>query len=53
MKKIIRTSAVAILLLGAGCGDSKQYETAMCALIDVSGTYAHEKANVVRTIRRV
>lgn len=44
-------TAVSLLLFGAGCSDSKQYETAMCALIDVSGTYAHEKANVVRTIK--
>jgi hypothetical protein len=53
MKKIIKIStiATALLLLTASCGDSKQYETAMCALIDVSGTYAHEKPNVVRTIK--
>lgn len=51
MKKIIKISVVAALLLGAGCSDSKQYETAMCALIDVSGTYAHEKSNVVRAIK--
>jgi hypothetical protein len=44
-------TVVSLLLFGAGCSDSKQYETAMCALIDVSGTYAHEKANVVRTIK--
>jgi hypothetical protein len=44
-------TAVSLLLFGTGCSDSKQYETAMCALIDVSGTYAHEKANVVRTIK--
>lgn len=52
MKKIIKISTAATaLLLAAGCSDSKQYETAMCALIDVSGTYAHEKPNVVRTIK--
>src|SRR5688500_18261901 len=52
MKKIIKTStAIALLLLAAGCGDSKQYETAMCALIDVSGSYAQEKPNIVRIIK--
>ncbi|HEX5057258.1 MAG TPA: VWA domain-containing protein [Gammaproteobacteria bacterium] len=52
MKRNIRISVAAtILLLGAGCSDSKQYETAMCALVDVSGTYAQEKPNVVRAIK--
>jgi hypothetical protein len=52
MKKFIKISIAATsLILGAGCSDSKRYETAMCALIDVSGTYAHEKPNVVRIIK--
>jgi hypothetical protein len=52
MRKIIKISIAATsLMLSVGCSDSKLYETAMCALIDVSGTYAHEKANVVRTIK--
>ncbi len=52
MKKIIKISiAATTLFLSAGCSDSKQYETAMCALIDVSGTYAQEKPNVVRAIK--
>jgi hypothetical protein len=52
MKRNIRISVAAtVLLLGAGCSDSKQYETAMCALVDVSGTYAQEKPNVVRAIK--
>jgi hypothetical protein len=52
MKKSIKISIAAItLLLGAGCSDGKQYETAMCALVDVSGTYAHEKPNVVKIIK--
>jgi hypothetical protein len=52
MEKIIKIpAALALLLLATGCGDSKQYETAMCALIDVSGTYAHEKPNIVGIIK--
>jgi hypothetical protein len=39
------------LLLTTSCGDSKQYETAMCALIDVSGSYAQEKPNIVGIIK--
>jgi len=35
----------------AGCSDSKQYETSYCALIDISGTYASEKASVVNTVK--
>lgn len=47
---------VSILTAGAligllACSDSKQYETAMCALVDVSGTYAEEKQSVVNIIK--
>ena len=52
MKKIIKLpAAIALLLLAASCGDSKQYETSMCALIDVSDSYAHEKPNIVGIIK--
>lgn len=44
---LIFTSTV---LLSA-CTDSKQYETAMCALADTSGTYAKEKKNMVKIIK--
>lgn len=40
----------AALLLQA-CSDSKQYETAMCTLVDISGTYANEKINVANIIK--
>jgi hypothetical protein len=52
MKRIFQNCIIAsAVLLLIGCGDSKQYETAICALIDVSGTYAHEKPNVARIIK--
>jgi len=44
-----------MLLLGtatvAGCSDNKAYETSVCALADVSGTYAREKASMVKLIK--
>jgi hypothetical protein len=42
--------AIAGVLL-AGCGDNKRYEMAMCALADVSGTYAKEKGRMVKIIQ--
>ena len=44
-------SALAFATAISGCSDSKQYETAYCALIDISGTYASEKASVVNTVK--
>lgn len=41
----------AVVLGAAACSDSKDYETAMCALADISGTYAQEKQNVARIIK--
>lgn len=41
---------VAVTLL-SGCSDNKQYETAICALTDISGTYAREKGNMVKIIQ--
>ena len=53
MKPIIKSSLLLAVLtvFGAGCTDSKHYETSYCALIDISGTYAGEKASVVNTIK--
>jgi len=43
------------LLLGVltvtGCSDNKAYETSICALADVSGTYASEKESMVKIIK--
>lgn len=52
MKNLIKPALlVAALATLASCSDSKQYETSYCALIDISGTYAGEKASVVNTIK--
>lgn len=53
MRKITRhllfaLSAVSIV---SACTDSKDYETSYCALMDISGTYAGEKASVVNIIK--
>ena len=43
-----------LLLVGltaAGCSDNKAYETSICALADVSGTYAKEKGSMVKLIK--
>ena len=49
----LKTTLLAVTLLGAiaGCSDNKQYETSYCSLIDISGTYAGEKASVVKTVK--
>lgn len=43
-------SWVLLCLCGSlyGCSDNAAYEAAMCALADVSGTYADEKKNIVK-----
>ena len=38
--------------LALGCTDARNYEQAICVLVDVSGTYADEKAEVVRILKR-
>jgi hypothetical protein len=44
----------ALLALGLllGCHDGRHYEQAVAVLIDVSGTYADEKAEVVKILKR-
>jgi len=38
-------------LLTSACSDNKEYETAICALADISGTYAKEKKGMVKIIK--
>jgi hypothetical protein len=49
-------SALGLLLLaaalGLGCDDGRAYDQAVCVLIDVSGTYADQKTDVVRILKR-
>ena len=42
----------AALLAAVGCGESRRYDQAICVLIDVSGTYADQKDEVVRLVKR-
>ncbi len=42
---------IATFILVSGCSDNKEYETAICALADISGTYAKEKKNMVKIIQ--
>ncbi len=53
MDNKIKTGLLALALATAvaGCSDSKDFETSYCALIDISGTYAGEKATVVNTVK--
>jgi len=50
-KKLFNAVLVATLAFMAGCSDNKQYETAICALADISGTYAKEKKSMVKIIQ--
>lgn len=49
-------AALSVVLLAAvalaGCTDTRRYDQAICALIDVSGTYADQKAEAVRILKR-
>jgi hypothetical protein len=48
----MRPLALALGLLLTGCSDGRGYEQAIGILIDVSGTYADERAETVRVIKR-
>ena len=45
-------AAAAALLLVTACDAGRRWEQAICALIDVSGTYADQKAEAVRILKR-
>jgi hypothetical protein len=50
-----RTAVIALaglLALALGCGQGRRYDQAICVLIDVSGTYADQKEEVVKVIKR-
>jgi hypothetical protein len=44
--------ALAATLLAIGCGDPRDHRQSVCALIDVSGTYADQRAEVASLIKR-
>jgi hypothetical protein len=43
---------ILIAILAAGCSGTRRYDQAICALIDVSGTYADQKREAVRHLKR-
>ena len=49
--KLLLMLTLGALALGLGC-ESRRYDQAICVLIDVSGTYADQKAEVVKIIKR-
>jgi len=46
-----RAAAAVGLLLACACTDSRSYAHATCVLVDVSGTYADQRDQVVRILR--
>ena len=51
--KIVSYKFVFLLgvLMITGCSDNKAYETSVCALADVSGTYSSEKGSMIKIIK--
>jgi hypothetical protein len=45
-------AALALVVAVTACSDARRYDQAICVLIDVSGTYADQKAEVVRIVKR-
>ncbi len=48
----IRLGALATAVLLLGCSEARRYDQAICALVDVSGTYADQKAEVAKILKR-
>ena len=51
MRRAGLIAVVAALALTA-CSDGRRWDQAVCVLVDVSGTYADQKADVVRLLKR-
>jgi hypothetical protein len=41
-----------LVIIALGCTDDTRYDQAICVLVDVSGTYADQRAEVVRILKR-
>ena len=50
MRRALLASLAAGWLLA--CGEARRYDQTVCVLVDVSGTYADQKADVVRLVKR-
>ena len=51
-KSLLAVTALVSLLVLAGCNDARRYDQAICVLIDESGTYADQKHEVMRILKR-
>ena len=51
MRRRVGLACLAALLLLA-CSDGRRFDQAICVLVDVSGTYADQKTDVVRLVKR-
>ena len=52
MKKLIGAILLTTLVFVAtGCDDANRYSQALCVLVDVSGTYADQRGEVVRIVK--
>lgn len=51
MRALDAAAALGLLLAGA-CADSRSHARATCVLVDVSGTYADQRQEVVRIVKR-
>lgn len=49
--KALVVSLLAITTLGWSCSPSTEHQAAVCALMDVSGTYADQQGEVTRTLK--
>jgi hypothetical protein len=52
LRRLVTAVLVVLLGLSAGCLDTTPHEQAICVLIDVSGTYADQKGEVVKVLKR-
>jgi len=50
--RIVRVVCAGLAVLVLGCSDGHQYRQAIAVLVDVSGTYADEKDEVARIVKR-
>ncbi len=50
-KRYLQFIPMLAVLAVVGCSDNKAYETSICVLADVSGTYAKEKDSMVKIIK--
>lgn len=50
-KQLYSLLLITSAFISTSCSDNKEYETAICALADISGTYAKEKKGMVKIIQ--